>query len=70
MYCIATSIILMLLLDDDRIQDMLYQMSQIPEVSASVHLSGYGDITSGPAAGGMSTSLVIDQKLIIAQCRN
>jgi len=60
----------MLLLDDDRIQDMLYQMSQIPEVPVSVQLSGYGDITSGPAAGSMSTLLVIDQKLIIAQCRN
>jgi len=48
------------LVDDDRIQDMLYQMRQIPEVPVSVDLSADVDITSGLEAGGMLTWLILN----------
>lgn len=60
-------IIYTLFVDDDRIQDMLYQLSRLPEVPVSIDLSADVDVTSGLEAGGMLTlSYSIRRSLLLS----
>lgn len=50
-----------LLVDDDQVQEMFYEMGQIPEVPVSVDLSTNVDTTSRLEAGGTLAWLVLSQ---------